>query len=242
MKLDRREMLQRAATLLPLIGAPGLLGCGGSPAGPVDAAVDGDLDAAVDAALPGDADADGDVGLDADGEQDAEGEVCDTTLHDALGPFYEEGSPERTAIAEEGEPGDRVTITGTVSSADCSTPLEGALIEIWHADADGVYHPGSEGFRLRGQFSSGTAGEYAFSSIRPGHYSGRPRHFHYQVSAPGHVTLVTQLYFVGDPLLHPNDSCGEGVCNSNDPQRIIALEDEGDEGLSGRFDVILARL
>ncbi len=47
MKLDRREMLQRAATLLPLIGAPGLLGCGGSPPGAVDAPAGGDLDAAL---------------------------------------------------------------------------------------------------------------------------------------------------------------------------------------------------
>jgi len=35
----------------------------------------------------------------------------------------------------------------------------------------------------------------------PGHYPSRvAQHIHYKVTAPGHKTLVTQLYFATDPV------------------------------------------
>jgi protocatechuate 3,4-dioxygenase beta subunit len=44
----------------------------------------------------------------------------------------------------------------------------------------------------------------------PGHYvagsAWRPRHIHLRAQAPGHRTLVTQLYFNGDPLAGEADT------------------------------------
>ncbi len=69
------------------------------------------------------------------------------------------------------------------------------------------------------------------------HPALRPAHIHFRVSAPGFRTLVTQLYFEGDPYLQPNDSCGS--CGSDDPARIMALDPVG-ERQAGTFDVTLA--
>ncbi len=49
--------------------------------------------------------------------------------------------------------------------------------------------------------NAGKKGEYAFDTSLPGHYPDHvAQHIHYQVSAPGHKTLVTQLYFSTDPV------------------------------------------
>jgi protocatechuate 3,4-dioxygenase beta subunit len=84
-------------------------------------------------------------------------------------------------------------------------------------------------------------GHYAFSSIKPGRYrimnGFRPAHIHLKVSHPDYETLVTQLYFKGDPFLWPKDACGSG-CKSNDPRRIIALK-KNRAGIEGTFAIIM---
>ena len=51
--------------------------------------------------------------------------------------------------------------------------------------------------------SSGSDGSYSFKTIIPGHYLNgsqyRPAHIHVTVTAAGHKSLTTQLYFEGDP-------------------------------------------
>lgn len=209
-----------------------------------DSDVHQDADSPRDAEFDGDADEESRTS-DADDEGDIEpdGDACESTKNDALGPFYVEGAPDRTVIAEVSEPGDRVLISGRVSGLSCTEPVPSALIEVWHADASGEYHESSEDWRLRGVMHADGDGRYQFETIRPGHYSGRPQHYHYRVSAPGHETLITQLYFTGDPLLYPNDSCGEGTCDSGDTARIIDLVEEsvGSETmLVGEFNIVLA--
>ena len=45
-------------------------------------------------------------------------------------------------------------------------------------------------------------GYYAFESIWPGYYAGRPRHFHYKITTPSESELVTQCYFEVDPYIN----------------------------------------
>ena len=176
----------------------------------------------------------------------AASDECPPTRQDDLGPFYISGAPRRTAIAGPDEPGDRTIISGKVLGADCNTPLSGALLDVWHADAKGHYHNAKENYRLRGQLTTNKAGAYEFSSIRPGNYTidtgaWRPAHFHFTVSYPGYEPLTTQLYFKGDPHLAPNDACGAD-CHSDDPNRIIELrrsEKGGKVWLGGTFDIVL---
>jgi protocatechuate 3,4-dioxygenase beta subunit len=88
---------------------------------------------------------------------------------------------------------------------------------------------------------TGENGAYELETIHPGRYQiapgvWRPSHIHYLVRAPGYKTLVTQLYFNGDPM------------NAKDqfikPSLIIALTSEkGDRGSyeHGIFDIVLAQ-
>jgi protocatechuate 3,4-dioxygenase beta subunit len=78
--------------------------------------------------------------------------------------------------------------------------LPNATIEIWQADHSGYYD--IDGYRYRGKLPVDASGQYRFETVMPGHYPDRSRvcqHVHYLVTAPGHKTLVTQLYFATDP-------------------------------------------
>ena len=179
---------------------------------------------------------------------------CETTGRDVEGPFHIDGAPFRATLASPDEPGERLHIEGTVYSAsdDCRTPLEGALLDVWHADATGAYHDDTTTYRLRGQLLADAEGRFAFDTIRPGHYpqggSVRPAHIHFMVSAPGHVSLTTQLYFAGDAYLAPADPCT--TCNSEDDTLVIPLapaptrdptRTDAGPSWTGRFDIVLSR-
>jgi protocatechuate 3,4-dioxygenase beta subunit len=173
------------------------------------------------------------------------GEVCSPTQTDVEGPYYVPDAPFRTALAEPGEPGERVVIRGLVLRTDCKTPVQEALIEVWQTDSSGKYHYKEEGYRLRGQMRAEKKGYYEFSTIKPGRYriahGFRPAHIHMKVSHPDYEVVTTQLYFRGDPYLWPNDACGR-ACKSNDPLRIIELKKQtikGQEVIEGRFNIIL---
>jgi catechol 1,2-dioxygenase len=176
----------------------------------------------------------------------ADGSACRPTRSDVLGPFHRAGAPSRTAIASPTEAGVRLALGGIVLGADCATPLAGATLDVWQADATGAYpepDAPAEPFRLRGMLATAPDGTWALDTIRPGNYRNgpgwRPAHLHFIVSAPGHRALTTQLYFAGDPYLPPNDSCSG--CGSNDPARVIELTPGSNGRLVGEFRIVLAR-
>lgn len=168
--------------------------------------------------------------------------TCAPTQQDAKGPYFIEGAPFDDSIAGPDEPGDPLLIKGFILTEDCDSISE-VVIDVWQTDAEGLYPGEEEGFRLRGKVIPSADGRYAFTTVLPGFYEGRPRHLHLKVAAPGYVELVTQLYFEGDPYLWPVDSCGPPTCHSDDPARILALTElgAGDEViLVGDFDIVLA--
>lgn len=130
------------------------------------------------------------------------------TKSDMLGPYYVSGSSEITNLNTQNLPGDKIIVNGTLyGGVGNNTPIANAMIEVWHADNGGTYHPVGDGnvsdyqasqITLRGFVTTNAQGQYTFESIRPGLYPGRPRHFHYRVTANGYQTLVTQIYFSGD--------------------------------------------
>ncbi|MFN2432615.1 MAG: twin-arginine translocation pathway signal protein [Gemmatimonadota bacterium] len=180
-----------------------------------------------------------------------DGAVCAPTSGDTAGPFYLEGAPRRSQLAGPDEPGDRIVVRGRVLGPDCKTPLAGALLDAWQADAEGRYHADREDeYRLRGQVLTDAKGRYAFESVVPGRYkvdegaaAFRPAHIHFTVGGPRHRPLTTQLYFKGDPHLAPHDACG-AECNSGDPGRIVELrrEQDGPARFVAEFDVVLAKV
>jgi len=138
------------------------------------------------------------------------------------GPYYVPGAPEQGAHgsvpAREDEAGTPLVWTGRVTSTD-GHPLPDARIELWHADADGLYSqfaPGIPEWNLRAAFSVAPDGSFEIHTVRPapyqiptdgacgkliaaaGWHAWRPAHIHVKVSAPNHEQLTAQLYFPGD--------------------------------------------
>jgi protocatechuate 3,4-dioxygenase beta subunit len=117
------------------------------------------------------------------------------TLPSATGPYFKPHSPERGDFIDAKSDGHLITLEGRVLSRSCR-PVAHVLLDLWHADQDGLY---DDGFRYRGHIYSDTQGRYKFHTIEPAVYPGRTRHFHFKVQAPGKSVLTTQLFFPGEP-------------------------------------------
>ncbi len=63
---------------------------------------------------------------------------CEPTQSDMLGPYWSNGHPSRTVLANSDEPGSRIRISGIVTADDCSTPIANALVDVWHANDQDV--------------------------------------------------------------------------------------------------------
>ena len=124
------------------------------------------------------------------------GDDDDETPEQTEGPFFTPNSPERTSLREPGIAGEPMTVSGVVLSTACR-PVAGALLDFWHADDAGEYD--NSGFRLRGHQFAGDDGSFRLETITPGLYTGRTRHIHVKVQAPGQPVLTTQLYFPDEP-------------------------------------------
>ena len=158
---------------------------------------------------------------------------CRPTPRDALGPFYTKNAPEQTELCASGSGGkERLVVSGRVLGVECK-PLAGALVEVWHADANGDYTHFVRGKKddpaclLRASIRTDAEGRYQFTTVIPAEYPGRPRHIHYRVSHAAHATLVTQLYF------EKERGAVDGLA--------VTLQRDG-QGLSRTgFDITLAR-
>lgn len=128
---------------------------------------------------------------------------CETTT-DILGPFYRPDSPVRNNLVIDGMPGDLVELSGTVRHKDCKSPYANAKVELWHCSADEIYDNDSDEYRYRGTTYCDDQGNYKFTTQMPVPYDAgggliRPAHFHLMVSAENYQSLITQIYFTGDP-------------------------------------------
>lgn len=158
---------------------------------------------------------------------------CETTP-DIEGPFYLSNAPFSTKLTANGSAGTVLFITGTVYARDCQTPIENALVDVWHASDGGDY----EDNNYRGQMQTDAAGNYSFETILPGKYLNgnqfRPRHFHYKVSSEGEL-LTTQIYFEGDTSI-PIDPWASDPAAED---RIIPLTEDSNGHLHGVTDIYL---
>lgn len=149
------------------------------------------------------------------------------TLAQTEGPYFTPNSPERTSFLEAGITGAPMTVSGFVLSTDCQ-PVAAALLDFWHCDDAGVYD--NVGYKLRGHFFTDEAGHYALTTIMPGVYPGRTRHFHVKVQAPNQSVLTTQLYFPNEPA-----NARDGIYR---PELLMDVQD-GAEGKAGTFNFVL---
>ena len=141
------------------------------------------------------------------------------------GPYYATGAPllEPPYILSqrENEDGEILFFSGTVRSTQ-GGPLAGALLDLWQADASGMYSKFNyqePRYNLRGRLYADDKGRFEVQTVVPASYpiptSGltgsllkalgrqpfRPAHLHVKLSHEGFEPLTTQIYFQGDPRL-----------------------------------------
>lgn len=127
------------------------------------------------------------------------------TTTDILGPFYRPGAPIRTNLALPNSKGIPLVFKGTIFKEDGKTPIENALVEIWHCDENATYDNTSDNYNYRGGQKTKGNGKYEFKTIIPVPYKAvpdnektwRPAHIHMRVSVPNQQDLITQIYFSG---------------------------------------------
>jgi protocatechuate 3,4-dioxygenase beta subunit len=194
--------------------------------------------------------------IDAPSHRDDDG----ATASDVEGPLYVEDPPVREGdpakIYEEYEgmgDADVLIVGGTVTST-AGGPLAGAVVDVWQTGPDGGYDIWDERqpeMNFRGKIIAGEDGGYRIQTMLPkpytvptegptgryleavGQHPWRPAHIHFKVSAPGHRTLVTQVFFPDDRYLD-NDTIG-----AVKPALVRPVERRG-EHLGCDFDIALA--
>lgn len=115
-----------------------------------------------------------------------------------LGPFFKKSAPQSDALRRAGDPGIPLIVSGKIIGVR-GEALPEARVDVWHADYLGHYD--IAGYRFRGRLPLTSSGDYKYVTVMPGHYPDRVcQHIHYMISAPGHKTLVTQLYFATDSV------------------------------------------
>lgn len=128
-------------------------------------------------------------------------DVCLVQAEVTEGPFYLSPELVRQDITE-GRPGLPLLLRLQVVRADCS-PIEGARVDVWHCDAEGLYSGVDNMGRgdtagqtfLRGTQMAGPEGIVAFRTVFPGWYRGRAVHIHYKVWLEGAQALTGQVFF-----------------------------------------------
>jgi len=170
------------------------------------------------------------------------------TEDNILGPFYRKRAPFRAKITPPLEPGDPLVVRGRVWGADTRRPLANAVLDIWQANAKGRYdnddpqnQPKSGVFVNRARIAVDETGYYEYETIKPGRYQigpnvWRPAHVHYMIACPGYKTLVTQMYFKGDPMNDRDRFIKKSLII--DPEVVAGA---GGKYLLGAFDIVLAK-
>jgi protocatechuate 3,4-dioxygenase beta subunit len=166
--------------------------------------------------------------------------TCTLTPETIAGPTWFDAHAVRTDVRD-GRPGTPLALAFRVVQADGCTPLAGAVVDLWQADAAGVYSgfagaaPGQGGHAggtdeygddqsaatdadrfLRGTQVTGADGVVRFDTIYPGWYPTRTPHLHLKVHLAEDTVLTTQLFF--------DDAVSDGVLAA-DPYRAAGPRD-----------------
>jgi protocatechuate 3,4-dioxygenase beta subunit len=137
--------------------------------------------------------------------------ACVLTPVTSEGPFYFDPKLVRADITE-GRPGAHLRLALKVVSVEGCAPLAGARVDVWHADAHGVYSgyanqqgtsDGTERLAAGKTFLRGTQltdrdGRVVFRTVYPSWYRGRTPHIHFKVFLGNDEVAVSQLYFPDD--------------------------------------------
>lgn len=153
------------------------------------------------------------------------------------------------ALVNDATLGDRITIKGTVFDGT-GTPLKDALIEIWQADAQGLYPSAKEtrgtpdpNFVGWGRSPGDMAtGEFTFETVKPGRVPHRDGglmapHVTFWIVARGiNIGLHTRMYFADEPDANAEDPILTRIEHQNRVPTLLATPEA--KGVY-RFDIHL---
>ena len=148
-------------------------------------------------------------------------EVSDTVRQPLRSDLYLcdgcEAAEERSAddlgwqvdLPPEGEPGERLVLSGRVLMPDGETPAPGVVLYIHHTNAAGLYRStqstsggGRNDGMIEGWLATDSAGHYEIRTIKPAPYpdGGMPAHSHVYVKEPERRPYyIDDFVFEGDP-------------------------------------------
>jgi protocatechuate 3,4-dioxygenase beta subunit len=179
------------------------------------------------------------------------------------GPYFVDEMLQRSDIRSDPSdgsvrPGVPLALTFMVSHVQGTscTPFAGALVDVWHCDATGVYSDvaGAEGKKfLRGYQLTDANGAAKFATIYPGWYQGRAVHIHFKIrtapDADSAHEFTSQLFFddgLSDAVFAnaPYNSKGQrttrnandGIFGGSGGQLTLAPTPSGD-GYAATFDI-----
>lgn len=192
---------------------------------------------------------------------------CVASPEQIEGPYFVNGKLNRSDIRSDPSDGSvkegvplQLTLRVSRINRNSCTPLAGAVVDVWHCDALGVYSDVRDpGFStigkkfLRGYQVTDANGIVHFTTIYPGWYPGRTVHIHFKVrtepeSGRGYE-FTSQLYFddsitnrvhaqepysrKGQRTLKNN---GDGIFRWGGNQLMLSLN-RADQGYTATFDI-----
>lgn len=173
-------------------------------------------------------------------------EMPGQTPSQTIGPFFSFGMAARNVLVEEQTAGERILIEGRVLDG-AGEPVLDALMEIWQADAQGIYahetdprheqaDPHFMGF---GRSETTDEGRFWFKTVRPGPVPEQAPHINVTVFARGMlIHAVTRIYFE-DELTNEQDPVLTSVPEAR-RHTLLASREQSPEGLAQYcFDVVL---
>lgn len=148
------------------------------------------------------------------------------TIEMTIGPFFPvefgQGANDLTALGGKPARGEVIELAGRVTQED-GAPLFNVVLEIWQADANGVFADPADprhaqadpNFPGWGRAATDAQGNFVFRTIRPGAYDRRAPHINLLVLYSGLVRqLQTVIFFEGeranatDPVLNSVEPAG----------------------------------
>ncbi|MBM7846068.1 intradiol ring-cleavage dioxygenase [Herpetosiphon giganteus] len=179
------------------------------------------------------------------------------------GPYFVDEKLERSDIRS--DPSNNAVSAGTqldvkvvvsqIGAGTC-TALAGAIVDLWHCDADGVYSDATDrSFNtvgqkfLRGYQRTDDAGVANFTTIYPGWYQGRAVHIHFKIRTDAGYEFTSQFFFDESltDVVHAqapyvakgvrtllND--GDGIYQQSAGQTILTVVPNG-QGYSATFEI-----
>jgi protocatechuate 3,4-dioxygenase beta subunit len=193
--------------------------------------------------------------------------ACIVRPEQTEGPYFVDEKLNRSDIRSDPSDGSvkdgvplKLTFRVSGISGTACTPLAGAIVDIWHCDALGVYSDVTDrSFNtvgkkfLRGYQVTDANGTVQFTTIYPGWYPGRTVHIHFKVRTDAtsgqRYEFTSQLYFddsISDRVYtqapyaskgqRTQNNAEDGIFKDGGDQLLLKLTKNG-QGYAATFDV-----